>query len=736
MIQRARRPRRPHRALPAVHPPPDVHAGALRLPRRSLPGRRGDELADARAPVPRAARRGRPGARGGVPACRAPLTPVPQGEALVAWALSGAACARRARDVQPGRPGRAGPRLARRPRGRAQPGGRPLNVPIALVAIALTLVAVPALPRRRGGSAGAGDRSLHRRRVARSRRPGRPRRAARQRRPRARRPARVRPDALATRRAGAGFAPRRPGTRRARPSPPSVVLASLPWFAAELGLHFPGDVFMAEEPALDDDGTPIAAVHLGHQHGTDGALLVLTALLSRGCACPPAALRIAVAVYLGAMLSYGAVNLVQDLARAGRQARLDRARTRAALEPGRRPIWASSSSLSRRSPLARCFARISCNAHMATARMVFLGFGKYARADKIYALEPLVGDERGGGRRTSVWVEGVEEPRRRLADRAHDPPRHGPRGRRLGRARRGARPRASGLRRPRRRAGSTSATSGGGRAACSRRRRGRARPSSSSEPQAAAFFARDVHEVARDLVGATLLVDGVGGTLVEVEAYAPRRPREPLVPRPHAPRTRPCSARRGRSTSTARTGSTGARTSSAARRGAVPRCSSARSSRRTGSTTMRARRGLDDPLLLCSGPGRLTQALGITRRARRPAARPDAVRAPAARAAASTSSPARGSASRGRRTCRGATRSGARRSSAVPDHEPDPHLRRAVRRRASASAAAPSPAARRASTTRTRSLSRANLAARRRRGSSRRSSGRARAAPSRRRACT
>jgi hypothetical protein len=42
--------------------------------------------------------------------------------------------------------------------------------------------------------------------------------------------------------------------------------------------------------------------------------------------------------------------------------------------------------------------------------MIFLGFGKYARADKIYALEPLRGDERGGGRRTRVWVEGVAEP--------------------------------------------------------------------------------------------------------------------------------------------------------------------------------------------------------------------------------------------------------------------------------------------------------------------------------------
>ena len=43
-------------------------------------------------------------------------------------------------------------------------------------------------------------------------------------------------------------------------------------------------------------------------------------------------------------------------------------------------------------------------------RMVFLGFGKWARADRIYALEPLVGDDRGGGRRTRVWIEGIDEP--------------------------------------------------------------------------------------------------------------------------------------------------------------------------------------------------------------------------------------------------------------------------------------------------------------------------------------
>ena len=46
----------------------------------------------------------------------------------------------------------------------------------------------------------------------------------------------------------------------------------------------------------------------------------------------------------------------------------------------------------------------------AEPRMVFLGFGKYARADRIFALEPIRGDERGDGRRTRVWVEGVANP--------------------------------------------------------------------------------------------------------------------------------------------------------------------------------------------------------------------------------------------------------------------------------------------------------------------------------------
>ena len=59
--------------------------------------------------------------------------------------------------------------------------------------------------------------------------------------------------------------------------------------------------------------------------------------------------------------------------------------------------------------------------------MIFLGFGKYARADRIYALEPLPEGERGHGRRTRVWIEGVPDPivasrteRTILHDMGHD----------------------------------------------------------------------------------------------------------------------------------------------------------------------------------------------------------------------------------------------------------------------------------------------------------------------------
>lgn len=42
-------------------------------------------------------------------------------------------------------------------------------------------------------------------------------------------------------------------------------------------------------------------------------------------------------------------------------------------------------------------------------RIVSLGFGKYVRADKIAALVPIE-EDRGSGRRTLVYVEGMKEP--------------------------------------------------------------------------------------------------------------------------------------------------------------------------------------------------------------------------------------------------------------------------------------------------------------------------------------
>ena len=45
-----------------------------------------------------------------------------------------------------------------------------------------------------------------------------------------------------------------------------------------------------------------------------------------------------------------------------------------------------------------------------TPPMIPLGYGKFVRADRIFALVPLEGGERGDGRRTLVHVEGIDKP--------------------------------------------------------------------------------------------------------------------------------------------------------------------------------------------------------------------------------------------------------------------------------------------------------------------------------------
>ena len=70
--------------------------------------------------------------------------------------------------------------------------------------------------------------------------------------------------------------------------------------------------------------------------------------------------------------------------------------------------------------------------------MIPLGYGKFVRADRIYALVPLEGGERGDGRRTLVHVDGIPEAvvaSRSEAAIAHDMAEalgHGTAGRRRG----------------------------------------------------------------------------------------------------------------------------------------------------------------------------------------------------------------------------------------------------------------------------------------------------------------
>ena len=70
---------------------------------------------------------------------------------------------------------------------------------------------------------------------------------------------------------------------------------------------------LAEEHALEPDGSTLAAVHLGHHHGLDGALLAVTAIVLTRVRLSRPGLQRALAAYLSLMLAYGLVNAAQDL---------------------------------------------------------------------------------------------------------------------------------------------------------------------------------------------------------------------------------------------------------------------------------------------------------------------------------------------------------------------------------------------------------------------------------------
>jgi DNA-3-methyladenine glycosylase len=121
-----------------------------------------------------------------------------------------------------------------------------------------------------------------------------------------------------------------------------------------------------------------------------------------------------------------------------------------------------------------------------------------------------------------------------------------------------------------------------------------------------------VHEVAPELIGATLLVDGVGGRIVEVEAYD----REDQASHGYRGRTRRNASMFGPPGHAYVYRSYGIHwcLNLVCEDEGVPSAVLVRALEPThGLDEMRARRGLDDPRLLASGPGRLCQALGITR---------------------------------------------------------------------------------------------------------------------------
>jgi len=131
-------------------------------------------------------------------------------------------------------------------------------------------------------------------------------------------------------------------------------------------------------------------------------------------------------------------------------------------------------------------------------------------------------------------------------------------------------------------------------------------------------FSAPSPEVAQQLIGVTLLVDGVGGRIVEAEAYDASEPASHcyigLTERNFSMFGPPGRSYVYRSHGlhwclnvVCREPGHGA---GVLIRALEPLAGEADAA---GLARMRARRGVDDVRLLCSGPGRLAQALGVTR---------------------------------------------------------------------------------------------------------------------------